>query len=250
MALITGDPNRNRAVARRFGLHARDYDARAHLQRQVANRLAKHLPAYRAPRVLEVGCGTGFLTGHLLDAYGDGDFLITDLAPDMVEECQKKLSQHDLSRILFEVMDGEAPDCSGSFDLIATAMTLQWFSDPLAGLARLRTLLNPDGVLCYATLGPDGFAEWRAALAGQNVPEGVVAMPALPGVFHEEREVVSYENGRDFLSNMKTIGAGEPRPGYRPLPPGRLRRALRRLEHDAGALVTWHIVYGRVGPLL
>lgn len=249
MTLIVRDLNRNRAIARRFGAAVGAYDAHAHLQGRVAENLAAHLPARGVRRVLEVGCGTGFLTGHLLDAYGAGEFLITDLAPEMVAECRKKLANRSQMRCRFAVMDGEAPDCGGAFDLIATAMTLQWFADPLVGLARLQALLTPEGELFYATLGPESFGEWRAALAGEGLAEGVVAMPALPGVFHEEREVVAYEEGKDFLGHMRAIGAGEPRPGYRPLPPGRLRRACRALEHDSDARVTWHFVYGRISPL-
>ena len=104
-------------------------------------------------------------------------------------------------------------------------------------------------VTIYATLGPDSFGEWRAALADAKLAEGVVAMPALPGVFHEQKEIVTYEHGTDFLTAMRAIGAGEPRPGYRPLPPGKLRRSLRALERDHKARITWHIVYGRIGAL-
>jgi malonyl-CoA O-methyltransferase len=246
MTLIAKELGRNRAVARRFGARARNYDAHADLQRDVAAGLARRLPALAVPSVLEVGCGTGFLTRHLLRAYPEGRFLITDLAPEMVEQCEAGHGNQASGICRFAILDGETPECGERFDLIAASMTLQWFADPLAGLARLKALLAPGGALWFATLGPENFPEWRAVLAAEGLPDGTVAMPPLPGIVHEERVVISYDSGRAFLAGMRSVGATQPRPGYRPLPPGALRRALRRLEHEHDGRVTWHLVYGRL----
>jgi malonyl-CoA O-methyltransferase len=246
MTLVAKDLTRNRLVARRFGARAGDYDAHAGLQRDIAARLAGLLPAHDAPSVLEVGCGTGFLTRHLLEAYPNGDFLITDLAPEMLAACKQRHGRARRGGLRFEVMDGEVPDRAETFDVIALSMTLQWFADPLTGLARLRERLNPGGSIVYATLGPDCFPEWREALAAEGLPDGTAAMPELPGIVSEVREQVRYTSARAFLGEMRAIGAGEPRPGYRPLAPGKLRRALRGLEEGSGARVTWHLVFGRI----
>jgi malonyl-CoA O-methyltransferase len=246
MNLIAKVMNRNRAVARRFGARAADYDAHAGLQRDVAGKLASLFPDLRQPSVLEIGCGTGFLTQHLVQACPGGEFLITDIAPEMVARCRATLGERGDSSLSFAVMDGEAPDRSGPFDLIASSMTLQWFGDPLKGLERLNRLLRPGGTLAYATLGPGGFPQWREVLAAEGLPAGVVSMPELPGVVREEDVNIRYGTGRDFLAAMRAIGASEPRAGYRPLVPGRLRRALRRLEEDHNAEITWQFVYGLI----
>lgn len=239
---MTDEAGHKQAIAARFGARAQDYDAHAGLQRRIAGRLVSFLPTLQAPDILEVGCGTGFLTGQLFQRYESARFLITDLSSEMVALC----SQLQPGRAEFRVMDAEAPDCEGHFDLIATSMTLQWFLDPVAGLARLRNRLKPGGALYYATLGEGSFAEWRSVLATEGLADGTVAMPSLPGVFEEDRETVSYGSAADFLAAMKAIGAGEARRGYRAMAPGYLRRALRRLERDHAARITWHIVYGRI----
>ena len=51
---------------------------------------------------------------------------------------------------------------------IVSSMTLHWLADPVASLERLRRLLAPGGVMLYATLGPDSFAEWRSVLAREG----------------------------------------------------------------------------------
>ena len=244
MTLIADELNRNRAVARRFGARATTYDCHADLQRRIADNLAAQLPRLEAPSVLEIGCGTGFLTRRLTETYPNGRFLISDLAAEMLAECQARIGQHGNRR--FAVLDGEAPDTQECFDLIAASMTFQWFSDPLMGIERLRGLLRPGGELWFATLGAENFPEWRTALAEEGLPDGTVAMPILPGIVHETREAIRYASARDFLAAMRSIGATRPRAGYRPMPPGSMRRALRRLENDHGANVTWHIVFGRI----
>ena len=238
--------SRNRLVAARFARAASNYEHHAGLQADVAAKLAELLPALERPKVLEVGCGTGYLTRHLLERYPHGDFLITDLAPEMVERCSARHESRNGRSILFATMDGENPDCAGKFDLIALSMTVQWFEDPLRGLRGLARLLKPGGCVLYAAPGRGCLPEWRAALESHGLPHGGLEMPDLPHIVCEEDRTVDYGSGLAFLRTLKGIGATTPRPGYVPLRPGHLRAALRRLERDHGARVSWRIAYGKI----
>lgn len=238
-------PQRKGRVAARFGRQAGDYEANAPMQRRVAATLARLLPPLDAPRVLEIGCGTGFLTRHLLAAYPEGDFTITDLAPAMLAACAGNIGRR--GNIRYRSMDGEHPALDGAFDLIATSMTLQWFEEPLASLERLRACLAPGGQLLYAAIGPNLFPEWRAALADLGLPCGLIDMPPLPGLLAEEAEAAHFADGMAFLASLRAMGASEPRPGYRQLTPGELRRALAAWQQQSGGTASWHIVYGRLG---
>jgi malonyl-CoA O-methyltransferase len=129
--------NRSAAIAQSFGARAETYDEHADLQRGVARRLARLLPPLDTPRVLELGCGTGLFSRHLLARYPDGTFLFTDLAPSMVEQCRMNLAGAGGKRVSFDVMDAARPTADGPFDLIAMSMTLHWLADPLAALPRL-----------------------------------------------------------------------------------------------------------------
>ena len=60
---------RSAEVATSFGARAGSYELHADLQRGVAERLARLLPPLDAPRVLELGCGTGLLSRHLIERY-------------------------------------------------------------------------------------------------------------------------------------------------------------------------------------
>ena len=215
------------------------------------------LPELTAPEVLEVGCGTGLLTRKLVSAYAGGRFLVTDLAPEMLDVCRRNVAPDAGQSIRFALMNAEAPDLADRFDLVATSMTLQWLSDPVDALARLQALLRPGGSLVFATLGPDGFSEWRAALAAEGLADGLVRMPELPGVFHEERLTIAFESALSFLNRLKSIGAAEPRAGYRPAVAGcAARRAASprpgaRLTRDlASGLWPSGGVFWGLGPVL
>jgi len=235
---------RSAEIAARFGAQAADYEAHADLQQEVAGRLAALLPDLDAPRVLELGCGTGLLSRHLVARYPDGDFVLTDVAPAMIGQCRRNLSESQ-AQVTYEVMDAGTAGGHDEFDLIVTSMTLHWVRDPVATLQRLRGLLAPGGVLLFATLGPDSFAEWRSILDTENLPSGIPDLPGIPGVVEEEH-LTPDNDSLSFLRRMKAVGGLTPREGYTTLTPGALRRAIRATNLRFGGRVTWHIVYGRL----
>ena len=240
---------RNFAIARSFGARANDYERHADLQASIADRLALLLPPLESPRVLELGCGTGLLSRHLLAQYPDGNFVFTDLAQAMLEQCRLNVGRQARGRARFALMDGSKPDASlETFDLIATSMALHWLSDPLASLSHLRSLLAPQGLLLFAALGPESFTEWRNVLDAEGLPNGVITSPPLPGIVAEERSIVDAST-LHFLRRMKRVGGTTPREGYAKLSPGQLRRAIRSADAKTGGRITWHIVYGRLGAL-
>jgi malonyl-CoA O-methyltransferase len=226
-----------------FGARAGSYELNAGLQRAIAARLTRFLPALDRPKVLELGCGTGLLSRHLMERYPEGSLVLTDASPAMLAECRRNLGALG-PRIDFKIMDASRPGRRGPFDLIAMSMTLHWLTDQRASLERLRRLLAPSGVLLYAALGPESFAEWRAVLNEQGLPSGIAGIEALSGIVQEEL-LAPDAAALAFLRRMKSVGGLTPREGYRPLSPGALRRAIRAAD-ARGAPVTWHIVYGRI----
>ncbi|MEQ8194303.1 MAG: methyltransferase [Rhodospirillales bacterium] len=243
------------------------YETAAGLQRDVAGNLAgriarlKHAPM---PRVLEIGCGTGFLTDALRPALPNAAWTVSDIAPGMVDHCRAKFAGGDS---VFLAMDGERPALRGGFDVICASLVFQWFEDLPASLGRLAALLNPGGHLAFATLVRGTFREWRAAhrMFGLNA-----ATPAFPsaadiagswaeswagywpddisvrgeGSVEEEEFLQTYKSARDFLLTLKAIGADTPAAGRRPLDAGSLRRILRHLDKQGSLTITYQVAYG------
>jgi malonyl-CoA O-methyltransferase len=239
---------RSAAIARRFGARAHAYDDNADLQRIVAKRLAHLLPPLKRPRVLELGCGTGLFSRELIARYPGARITLSDLSPAMIAQCRANLSAVASADIRFEQRDANAESLGENFDVIAMSMTLHWLHEPLAALARLRQALSPGGALVYATISGESFPEWRDALAREKLPSGLIDIPDLPGIVEEESLRLEADT-LSFLRRMQAVGGLMPKEGYRPLPAGALRRAIRTADADEGG-VTWHIVYGRLGPAI
>jgi malonyl-CoA O-methyltransferase len=248
---------RKRRIARSFGAAAATYDAAAAIQRHAAGHLAAmvvRLPLREGYRVLEVGAGTGLLTRLLADHLPPGGtWVVTDLSEAMLDRCRETVGARD--GMEFRVMDGEAPDVGGEFDLIVSSLAAQWFDDLGKGLAGLAGLLKAGGYLCVSTLARDSAREWRALLAERGLDCGVPRLPTADEIamlwpdngnlkFTEEHVVRAYPDGRAFLDALRETGAQVPAPGYRPLPPGTMRGLLRHLDGRGELPLTYHITYG------
>jgi len=234
---------RSARIAARFDAQARSYELHAGLQRAVADKLARFLPPLDCPRVLELGCGTGLFSRHLIERYPNGSFVLTDVAPAMIAECRRNLAPSATQHVSFEVMDAGEAGGHADLDLIVSSMTLHWLADPAGSVERLRRFLAPGGVMLSATLGPDSFAEWRAVLASEGLPSGLAEIATLPGIVDEER-LVPDKDMLSFLRRMKAVGGLTPKEGYAPLSAGALRRAIHATDARFGGRITWHIVYG------
>jgi malonyl-CoA O-methyltransferase len=231
-------------IARAFDAAAA-YDAHAVIQRQVADWLAERIMtvASSAPRVLEVGCGTGFLTGAVLPRLAGADWLMTDIAPAMLE---RGLAKHPGVR--GRVMDGEYPDLPGEapFDLIVSSLAVQWFADLGAGLRRLADLLAPSGQLLVTTLVEGTFAAWHEAHEAEGFAAGSPVYPPVDSLklmgwrVETRRFEQRHESAAGFLRALRAIGAGTPRDGHRPIPPGAMRRIARRFE-AGGSVATYEV---------
>lgn len=234
------DPRRStwkQTVARRFDAAAASYEGAASVQGAIALELCEQvlaLPLAPSPRVLEVGCGTGFLTRAMHPRLPGCRWIATDLSPRMVERCALRLDP----RIALRVMDGEWPDLpEGRFDLVVSSMAVQWFEDVVAGLRRLRRLLGPGGWLAVTTLGSDTFEEWRRLRREAGFEPAAARYPGRESLerelgaeatVHKRAWELSFPDLRGFLVHLRRTGARAAAPGRPPLPAGVLRGLVRR----------------------
>lgn len=234
---------------------AADYARHAGVQRTVAQSLADRIGALalpETPRILEIGCGTGFLTEALLQRGVDGEWLITDKAPGMVNRCRMAIGEAPRRR--FAVLDGEygLQGADGQFDLVCASMTMQWFDDLVRTVPTLLQRVAPGGHLVFNTLTAGTFAEWRAAHRANGLEPRGLAFPdagrlqeelALPGLssFAIERHVEQHRDARDFLLRLKRIGAATAPSEHTPLAHSNLRRVMQSFE-ATGSRVSYEVL--------
>ncbi|WP_068167556.1 methyltransferase [Neokomagataea thailandica] len=246
---------RKRALMARFGA-ADTYDQAAHIQRRCAQLTANTIAAtgqHTPKNILEFGCGTGFLTHHIRQLFPHASILATDLAPGMLARAETQLGSNN---IRYHMMDGENPDVSGPFDLIASSLCMQWFQNRPQALERLCARLAPNGRLIVATLLSGSLQEWVNACAAEHAPCGVPHYPteeqltqdwpsSIPGERHwQSHDLIDpTPSASAFLRGLRQIGASLPRDDARPATGAALRRAMKRFDAEHKG-VTYRIGIG------
>ncbi|MBI1300195.1 MAG: methyltransferase domain-containing protein [Alphaproteobacteria bacterium] len=229
-------------VFRKFDSNAHEYDKHTDVQKRIAERLAQDLPN-QANRILEIGCGSGHLTRHLIEHYPNSLIRITDISPSMVKQTS---SRYEGNSINFDVMDGESPDTEEKYDLIVSNMVVQWFADRDNSLQKLAKLLNPGGCILFTMPGSESFKEWRQNLVSLKLPIGLLDFGAPKGIYHEEYYTQNYASAMNFLKTMKSAGVSQARDGYKPLSPPDLKRSCAAFDATYKGNISWHILFGRI----
>ena len=134
--------------------------------------------------VLDVGCGTGAITRGMAELAGPSGMVVgIDPGESLVAQAREK--HREVPGLAFVVADVYTYVPGASFDVVASARTLQWLADPYDALQRMAGFLKPGGTLSvldynhekitWNPLPPpsmqlfyDAFLRWRADAGMQN----------------------------------------------------------------------------------
>lgn len=121
-----------------------------------------------APRVLDVGCGTGFLLEQLAGLGWSG--VGVDLSPESVAHATRRLEEMGAGDRLTAVVGSAYEPPEGSFELITLTDVLEHLEDPRACLRALRERLAPGGLLVISTPNRRSLPGARRWMAERGVP--------------------------------------------------------------------------------
>jgi malonyl-CoA O-methyltransferase len=209
-------------VRNSFSEAARRYDEAAVLQKRVRDELLDRLDVLtmRPKTVVDLGAGTGHGSTALKRRYGEARVLAVDIAPGMLVEAGRR--QRLFRRFHRIAADAAAlPLRDGAVDMVFSSLLLQWCNDPDQVLRECRRALRAGGVLHLSTLGPDTLVElrraWQAADPGHahvsrfldmhDVGDALVRAGFAEPVLDVERYTLTYDDARDLMRDLKTIGA-------------------------------------------
>lgn len=224
-------------VQKNFGKYAVTYDQYAVIQKEMARELLEIIR--RTGRcfrnILEIGCGTGFLTELLACEYPEAQITATDIAPEMITVAKEKLAI--FPNISYFTADGENLSRqenirpSQQFDLIVSNAVFQWFSDYKGAFTQFHYYLEHKGYLIFSTLSSGTFKELYVCLkegredittcrqakreSAEKEPfienkylENLMKSTGFKNIGLEETTKLEYfESCRDFLKSLKMIGA-------------------------------------------
>jgi S-adenosylmethionine-diacylgycerolhomoserine-N-methlytransferase len=180
------------ALAGYYRLHSRIYDATRwtflHGRQRILDIASADLPP--APRILEIGCGTGRNLAHLARRHPKARITGLDLSGDMLDRARPKLAMHgERIQLLHRPYDGAAGEGEG-FDLIlfsyALSMMNPGFEEVLAGA---RGELQSGGRIAVVDFHDSPHRLFRSWMGRNHVRmEG-----QLPGVLRREFEPIRCE---------------------------------------------------------
>lgn len=214
------DNGLKRKIAKQFGRAAASYNRHAELQKEVADRLIASLEPWRdiIPKgpIIELGCGTGFVTRGLADLYSTREIQAIDISTGMVEFCRQKYKR-DLVNI--EVADAETPsNTEPHYAMTIAGFVAHWFKDPALSLAQWLEATKPGGLLLASFPGNESFPEWRKHCRDLGLPftgnplpdveEMVVKMSVGPSQvdYYEDTITQTFDSAADFFKHLKRIG--------------------------------------------
>ena len=247
-----------RQVAASFSRAAASYDSVAQLQRAVGNELLARLPSDCAPqRWLDMGCGTGHYSRVLGGLLPASQGLALDIAEGMLNHARALGGARH-----FIAGDAESlPLQDASCGLIFSSLAVQWCAHFDAVLSEALRVLQPGGVLAFASLCAGTLDElresWRAADGLVHVNrfrrletyQQLCAASGMRVVSLERRaHVLHYPDVRSLTHELKALGAHNLNPGRPAGLTGRARivalvEAYERFRQAQGLPATYQVVY-------
>lgn len=158
------------------------YEQISELQRTVAGRTLAGLQMTGDERVLDVGCGDGYLTKHVAARLPDGSIVGIDASPRMIATaCGRPAPPR--ARLAFLVASADALPFKPAFDLVMSFNALHWVVDSGAALRAIAGAVRVDGrvLLQFVCGGPRpsveevamhvcGASRWSRWFAGFEAP--------------------------------------------------------------------------------
>lgn len=245
-------------VNQSFSKAAQNYHEQAEIQKKVAEGLTASVRPWKdiipPGPILEVGCGTGFLTERIIAEFPNRKFVVTDVSEEMLRFTSNRLTSNEID---FKVLDVDRiEDPKPEYALIVSNFTAQWFEDTAIGLEKLTNMLKPGGLLLTAFPGNHSFDEWYACCLELGLPytanplpdvEEVVVKLSLGPVqidYYENDLFQHFNSSMDFFRHLKEVGVATSTTG-KSLSPKQLKLLTKFWDKKTEEQIKakWHVVY-------
>ena len=210
-----------------FSRAAKSYDAAAVLQKQVREEMFSRLSLMKiSPQtILDAGCGTGIASFALQKKFKSAQVVSLDVALGMLQ--QTKLQQPWLQKLAQKILHQQhllcadiesLPIASNSVNLLWSNLALQWCNDLDAAFTEAARVLQPESLFMFSTFGPDTLKELRAASSNghthvsrfidmHDIGDALTRAGFSAPVLDVERYTLTYDNVKDVMKDLKSIGA-------------------------------------------
>lgn len=214
-------------LVKRFSDGAKAYHAQATVQQTIATAFAQWLEQQlREPpkTMVEIGCGTGFLTKTLASNWPNATIHATDVSPGMLTVAETYLSE--LPNVVLFLWDARQPWPElGSnvfpqhVDLTTACMTVHWLGD---WAEKVSPWTNHTNAMAFALMGEGSLSSWQTWCQANGLTCKLAHYPNesdIRGALLNDWQVTltwqtfteTYPSAWAFGQHLRAIGmAGEP----------------------------------------
>ena len=194
-------------IKKRFAKNLDGYNKNAKIQKRMAHKLKNYLSQKHYNNILEIGCGTGFLTKQINENITFNNYIAVDIVPtckDFISNINKKIEfiESDIEEFLKQ--------CGQKYDLIISNASLQWTESFVNTVKSLHCLLNHDGELIFSTFGKENFREiykiLGLTLEYYSTEELKTIFKEYDTTIEEEIYVTNYSSPREVLKHLQITG--------------------------------------------
>lgn len=147
-------------VRQAFSLASTHYDELAHLQKKVGQDLLNKFAIEKTTKIVDIGCGTGFLTYDLLKKGMAQQVIAIDLAFSMLQTSRNKLER--FSSVQYICADAEQlPILKNSIETLVSNLALQWCQNLSQVFNGFNEVLKKGGQIYFSTFGPATLQELK-----------------------------------------------------------------------------------------
>jgi malonyl-CoA O-methyltransferase len=222
-------------VKQDFSRAAATYDEAAVLARETGRRMAERLEYVKLSpsRMADIGCASGDGIRDLQQRYPAALPLAVDFSSAMLQQVRHRVPLlQRLARRVPRLINADArslPLAANSLGLVWSNLMLHWLDDPLPALREMHRVLEVDGLLMFAMLGPDTLMELRAACSDcglepplrrfldmHDIGDMLIAAGFADPVMDMEMLTLTYGSPRGLLRDQRHLGVRDALFGHLP----------------------------------
>ncbi|PAB59744.1 malonyl-ACP O-methyltransferase BioC [Anaeromicrobium sediminis] len=249
-------------LKRRFSRGAREYDKYANVQKIMGDKLVNLIDNKKVHSILEIGCGTGYVTKKLVNDFPNGSITALDLAPGMIEYAQERVNSNKVNFICGDI---ESMDLEGKYDLIISNATFQWFNNLKETVDKLHDLLTPHGIILFSTFGEETFFELKETFLKASTELKIDPILPSQSFFSKEglekelnrnlqivesNEVEYFNDCNEFFLSIKKIGANNSSSNRKKPNPTFIQKVMDIYNEDYRVddkvKTTYHVIWAKL----